>query len=83
MLAGLALPMLGALRTNVQHRIYVERLQIVADVRAGGEERGAADPPWNYSPLVGSDVITALNFPVAAAFLPIASQLVKSTLKRE
>jgi WD40 repeat protein len=106
MVAGLALPILGAVRnktlgragtfsqwkwllpfaqtalcvlsiwfTSVQHRVYMERLQIVADVRAGGEKRGAADPPWNYSPLVGSDVVAAVNFPVAAVFLSIASQL--------
>jgi WD40 repeat protein len=61
--------------TSVQHRVYMERLQIVADVRAGGEERGAADPPWNYSPLMGSDVVSALDFPVVALFLSIASHL--------
>jgi hypothetical protein len=69
-----ALCVLSIWFTSMQHRVYMERLQIVADVRAGGEKRGAADPPWNYSPLLGSDVVTAFNFPVEALFLSIASQ---------
>jgi hypothetical protein len=64
----IALCVLSIWFTPVQHRIYMERLQIEADVRAGGEHRGAADLPWNYKPLVGSDVVTVVSFPVTALF---------------
>ncbi len=61
--------------TSVQHRVYMERFHIVADVRAGGENRGAADPPWNYHPLVASDVVAAISLPVVALLFSVAPRL--------
>jgi hypothetical protein len=61
--------------TVVQKEVYVKRLQIVADVRAGGENRGAVLLPWNYRLFPGAELAAGASFPVVALTLFIASQL--------